>query len=103
MVCVIEVALEPVCQGSFGLSHILLGTYFACDCIYEVGAFAGNILFASVFLPCDVTFDFATCVYFGAISAFFVGAYIGGFGSNSDVIYRATSSWLAMCVNIAGG
>ena len=75
-VSVVEMSLEPIGYGSFGLSYILLVTCETCDYINQVGTFATDIGFAGVFQTCDMAGDFTCLVQKRAISAFFVIADI---------------------------
>ena len=49
---VVEVRLEPLCYGIFGLANILFLTCFASNTIDEVVAFACYIEHGEVFFAC---------------------------------------------------
>ena len=46
---VVEVSLESIHQTVFCLTNILYATAFACQALYNVGAFAGDVVFCHIF------------------------------------------------------
>ena len=69
------VSLETFKYGMFHLSHILLFASSAGDCIYQVSALTGEILFHHV-CPVTMEVNFPTMVQVGTLSAFGVFAGI---------------------------
>ena len=69
---VVEMGLKSVHQTIFGLTHILHAAAFAGEAIYDVGAFARNILFCYILPACGRAGDTSRFVKFWTISEFLV-------------------------------
>ena len=67
---VVEVALEPKGQSTFGLTNVLFVTNFTGDAVNEVRTFAAHIEFTGKGELCHGTSNGTTSIDEGTISAF---------------------------------
>ena len=65
----VEMFPGPLIQTSFSLTYILDFSLFASDAIYDVGAFAVYIIFASVCSVCSFAGNFTCSVWVATIIA----------------------------------